>query len=116
MARMSETCGAVTGAFMVIGLKYGKTMPDNDDARETTYGLVNRFVSRFKERNSSIVCRDLLGHDLATEEGRDRVAELNLIVTHCQKFVADAAQILDDILGADSKGAGAEKAGQLFFG
>ena len=39
MARMAETCGAVTGALMVIGLKHGKARPDDNDARDRTYAL-----------------------------------------------------------------------------
>lgn len=44
MARMGETCGAVTGALMVIGLCYGKVKPEDDEAKESTYRFVNRFV------------------------------------------------------------------------
>lgn len=98
MGRMGETCGAVTGAFMVIGLKYGKRRADDDEAREKTYELVNEFADRFKSRNKSIVCRQLLGHDLSTVEGRDAVAEKNLFLTVCPKFVDDAGEILEEIL------------------
>ena len=99
MGRMGETCGAVTGAFMVIGLKHGKTKADDDEAREKTYELVNAFVRLFRERNRTILCRDLLGHDLSTEEGREAVAEQNLILTRCTALVRDAGEILEAILG-----------------
>jgi C_GCAxxG_C_C family probable redox protein len=33
MARMGETCGAVTGAFMLIGLKHGNVKPDDMEER-----------------------------------------------------------------------------------
>jgi C_GCAxxG_C_C family probable redox protein len=99
MARRGETCGAVTGAFMVIGLKYGKTKSDDDDAREKTYELVNEFVHRFQKQNGTILCRELLGHDLGTEEGREIIMEQNLIVTRCPEFVRAAGEILEDILG-----------------
>jgi len=36
MARMGETCGAVTGAFMVFGLLYGKTQAEDDAAKDKT--------------------------------------------------------------------------------
>lgn len=98
MARMGETCGALTGAFMVIGLKHGKTRADDDEAREKTYELVNDFTARFKARHNSIVCRELLGHDLGTEEGREAVAGKNLFLTLCPAFVRTAGEILEEIL------------------
>ncbi len=98
MARMGETCGAVTGAFMVIGLEHGKTKAGDDEAREKTYGIAQEFTARFKARNKSIVCRELLGHDLATEEGREAVMEKDLFRKLCPRFVSDAAEILEKIL------------------
>ena len=98
MARMGETCGAVTGAFMVIGLKYGNARVEGKQAKEKTYGLVKEFVDRFKSRNGSIVCRELLGCDISTPEGRDLAKEKNLFATLCPKFVQDAAEIIEQIL------------------
>lgn len=98
MARMGETCGAVTGAFMVIGLKHGKTKFEDKQAKEKTYSLVREFVDRFKSRNGSIVCRELLGCDISTPEGRDLAKEKNLFTTLCPKFVQDAAEIIEQIL------------------
>src|SRR5512139_1686636 len=69
MGRMGETCGAVTGAFMVIGLKHGRTRADDKAAKANTHRLVQEFVGRFKSRNATIVCRDLLGCDISTPEG-----------------------------------------------
>ena len=98
MARMGETCGAVTGAFMVIGLKYGKTKVEDEQAKERAYSLVREFVDRFKSRNGSIVCRELLGCDISTPEGSDLAKEKNLFATLCPKFVQDAAEIIEQIL------------------
>jgi C_GCAxxG_C_C family probable redox protein len=98
MASMAETCGAVTGAFMVIGLKYGKTKADDEEAKKKTYVLVREFVDRFKSRNGSIVCRELLGYDISIPEGMKAVKEKKLIATLCPQFVEDAAEILEDIL------------------
>src|SRR4030066_960128 len=61
MGRMGETCGAVTGAFMVIGLKYGRTAVQDPQSHEKTTRLVKEFVDRFKAIHGSIVCRELLG-------------------------------------------------------
>jgi C_GCAxxG_C_C family probable redox protein len=98
MARTGGTCGAVTGAFMVIGLKHGKTKADDNNAREKTYELAKEFTARFVERNKSIVCKELLGHDLSTPEGREAVKEKKLATTICPKFVQDAVEIVVDIV------------------
>ena len=98
MARMGETCGAVTGAFMVIGLKHGKAEVKDNPARERTYKLVNEFVSKFKERNGSIICRDLLGCDISSPESLKSAQDKKLFRTICPKFVRDAGELLEQIL------------------
>ena len=98
MARMAETCGAVTGAFMVIGLKHGRTRIEDQESKETTYKLVREFVRRFKARNGTVLCRELLGCDLGTAEGMRVAHANNLIHTRCPKFVKDAAELIEEML------------------
>jgi C_GCAxxG_C_C family probable redox protein len=98
MARMADTCGAVTGAFMIIGLKYGKIRADDDESKEKTYSLVKEFVKRFKARNKSIICRDLLGYDVSKPEELKYVEENKIIKEKCPKFVQDAAEIIEELL------------------
>jgi C_GCAxxG_C_C family probable redox protein len=98
MAFMAETCGAVTGALMVIGLKHGKTRPGDDYARDMTYDLTLEFVERFKAKHGTIVCRELLGCDIGTEEGKRSYDEQQYEEKLCAKFVEDAAMILEEIL------------------
>jgi C_GCAxxG_C_C family probable redox protein len=98
MARMGTTCGAVTGALMVIGLKYGKIEPEDDEAKEHTYALVQEFVARFRQRNGSILCKELLGYDISTPEGREQIEETGVSATRCPMLVRDAAEIIEQIL------------------
>ena len=98
MGRMGETCGAVTGAFMVIGLKYGRTMVQDTQAHEKTTQLVREFVDEFKSINGSIMCRELLGCDLGTQDGLKTFVDNKLRDTLCTKFVRDAAQIVEQLL------------------
>lgn len=99
MARMGETCGAVTGAFMAIGLKYGKTKSDDYQARVKTYEAARDFAERFRKNNGSILCRELLGCDIGTPEGLKTAREKDLFHTVCPKYVKDAAHILEGLLG-----------------
>ncbi len=98
MARLGLTCGAVTGALLVIGLKHGRTRPDDEAAKEKTYALALEFISRFKARHGTIVCRDLIGADLSTPEGHDEAQARGVFETLCPKFVGSAAEILEQIL------------------
>jgi C_GCAxxG_C_C family probable redox protein len=98
MARMGETCGAVTGAFVAIGLKHGRTRVEDEHAKEKTYELMHEFVRRFKERNTSILCNVLLGFDISTPEGRRLLSERSTHANVCPKYVRDAAEILQELL------------------
>ena len=98
MARMGETCGAVTGAFMVIGLKHGKVKAEDDEAKEKTYEIVREFVKRFKSLHGSIMCKDLLGYDLDIPEEREQVEEKQICETRCPEFVKNAVEILEKLL------------------
>ena len=94
MGHMGETCGAVTGAFMVIGLKHGRIRAEDEETRDKAYSLIAEFAERFKSRNGSMVCRELLGCDIGTPEGLELAREKNV----CPGFVRDAAEIIEEIL------------------
>jgi C_GCAxxG_C_C family probable redox protein len=98
MARMGLTCGAVTGAFMALSLKH--TMGDEPgmQKKDNTYAAVRKFSEKFKTRNGSLLCKDLLGCDLSTPEGSKKASETNAIKTKCPKYVKDAAEILKEML------------------
>ena len=65
IARMQETCGAVTGALMAIGLKYGKGENGTEDDKTIAYRQSQFLVNEFKKRNTTICCRQLLdGYDM----------------------------------------------------
>jgi len=95
MGRLQETCGAVTGAYLLIGLKYGKFVKDDESAKEKTYSLVREFSELFVERNKTTNCRELLGVDLITG---DKQIATERVKTICPKMVQDAAEIIEQIL------------------
>jgi C_GCAxxG_C_C family probable redox protein len=98
MGHRGDSCGAVTGAFMAIGLKHGRLRADDEETRDLAYGLVNRFVEEFQARHGSIVCRELLGFDLSTPEGERLAEERWPDLMPCRQVVRDAAEILSKIL------------------
>ena len=100
---LGSVCGAVTGSFMAIGLKFGGTEPK---AKEQTSKLVREFAERFKAQHGSVNCRDLLGCDLNTPEGRQKAREKNVHSTICTGIVRDAAKILNGLLTEQRRDSG----------
>ncbi len=96
MARMQDVCGAVTGAFMVIGAKDGMTDVSNKAPLGKTYQSVRTLANRFRELHGTILCKELLGLDLNTDEGQKELREKNLLKTVCTECVRDAARILEE--------------------
>ena len=87
--RGADVCGAVSGAILVIGLK-------NGDDKALCNLKTEEYTKTFKERNGSIICRDLLGCDISTPEGKEKAITENLFKTRCMDMVIDAAQLLAD--------------------
>ena len=94
----NATCGAVTGAYMLIGLKYGKYLANDNEAKEKTFNLVQKFTEKFKEIYGSVQCTDLLSSDLSTEQGYSFAKDHGLFKTLCPCYVEDAVKILEDIM------------------
>jgi C_GCAxxG_C_C family probable redox protein len=103
MGRKAETCGAVTGALMALGLKYGATDPEDKETKEKTYKLARQFLDRFEARHGSSRCKELLGWDISTPAGHEAAKYRRLFSTLCPKYVAAAAEILDDIFAESER-------------
>jgi C_GCAxxG_C_C family probable redox protein len=102
MAGLGDTCGAVTGALMVLGLKHGRTRPDDVEAKLATNRRVREFLRRFEARRSSVKCRDLLGCSIDTPEKLQAARNRKLFTTVCPGLVRDAAEILEALLAEDA--------------
>lgn len=98
MGRQQYTCGAVTGALMVIGLKYGKALNDPHEKKIETYLKTQEFFKRFEQLNSSINCKVLLdGLDMNNPDDHKIIMERKLFDIKCGKYVTDAVSILETI-------------------
>jgi C_GCAxxG_C_C family probable redox protein len=98
MGRLQRTCGAVTGAFMVLSINNAQKFPDPKERKEKTYEIIQAFDHRFIELNGTTQCRSLLGCDLNTEAGREYVKAKNLSVSVCERCIAHAVLIADDLM------------------
>ncbi len=97
VGRTGGTCGAVSGALLVLGLAHGRTTIEDVPARERTYALARAFRERFREAHGSEVCRELLGVDIGTPEGHAAAQQAGLYRTRCPEFVASAVRIVDGL-------------------
>ena len=97
-ARKGEMCGAVSGALMVLGLKYGHCHSDNAEEKAKAYQISEDFMNRFIQKNGTVVCRELLGYDLSEPEDMKKIKELNLFKTTCPEMVRCATEIVDEMI------------------
>ena len=61
MGRMREVCGTVSAMALVAGMMTGSTKPKDVEGKKHTYDMVQKLAGEFREKNGSIVCRELLG-------------------------------------------------------
>lgn len=97
-ARNGELCGAVSGALLVLGLKYGHCNSADTERKMRAYAIADEFTRRFREVNGSIVCRELLGYDLTNPEDMAVISEKNLFREFCPLMVKSAVKVLESIL------------------
>jgi len=95
MARTCQTCGAVTGAYIVLGLS--NDCEDEKVAKEKTYALAQNFAQKFKGKHGDVNCQQLLGCNLGVPEGQDYFRN-NRLIDKCNNFVKDAAIILEELV------------------
>ncbi len=100
VSKTGNMCGAVSGAILAIGLKYGKCVEGDDAATEKTRALVRRFIREFEEKNGSLNCTELLGYNLSIPEEYAAAAKSGIFIEKCPALVRDAAEILEKILPA----------------
>ena len=99
MGRQQHTCGAVTGALMALGLKYGKGLNDENSKKAETYAKTIEFMNEFKKRNGSINCKELLqGLNMNDPVESKIINDKGLFDTSCVKYVEDATEIVEKLI------------------
>ncbi|HPT31952.1 MAG TPA: C-GCAxxG-C-C family protein [Prolixibacteraceae bacterium] len=96
MGKQQLTCGAVTGALMVLGLKFGKALDDNDEKKQETYALTRKFCDAFKDKFGSMNCLELLQNlDMNDPADNALIHDLGLHESHCTRFVKEAVELVE---------------------
>lgn len=99
MGRLREVCGAVSGMFMVVGMKYGYTDPSDKKAKTDHYKLIQDLAKGFEEEYDSIICRDLLGLSIKNDSPVPEDRTENYYKKRpCAEIVKHAAMMLDEYI------------------
>jgi C_GCAxxG_C_C family probable redox protein len=96
--RCGDTCGAVSGAVMAIGLKCGFYAEKDFEQKRFCYTKTDEFLETFRKENGSTLCRDLLGADIRSPEDFKKPEIRELFKTLCPKMVASAVRIVEKIV------------------
>jgi len=91
----AETCGAVTGAYMVIGMKYGHSTSDPEE-KANTKSKILQFNEKFKNAHGSLICRELTGYNISLPEEALAANEEGVFQTRCPVFIKTACNILEE--------------------
>ena len=97
-ARKGEMCGAVSGALMVLGLKYGHFHAQDAEEKGRAYQIAEDFMNRFIEKKGTVVCRELLEYDISKTEGMKKIKELNLFKSICPEMIRCATELVDEMI------------------
>lgn len=85
MGGMNSTCGAVSGAIAVAGLKNSQGT-SNTKTKASTYQLSKEIVKSFEDKNGTSICRELKGIDTGK------------VIRSCPDCIRDAAEIVESLL------------------
>lgn len=90
----AKTCGAVTGAYMVIGMKHGHTT-SNSEEKAATKLKIQLFNKKFKADHGSLICKELTGFDISKPDEAKTAEDAGIFGTKCPIFIKTACNILD---------------------
>ena len=98
IARMRETCGAVCGMAMLVGMEKGQTEPNDPKQKQENYRAVQELAARFRERNGSIKCSELLGlrKDAPIQSAPDERTADYYRRRPCLRMIESAVEIFEE--------------------
>ena len=80
------TCGALSGACVLAGMKASTGNLEKPDSKAASYELSKEIVRQFKERIGSVVCKEIKGVETGTP------------LRPCNDCIKDAAAIVEKVL------------------
>ncbi|MBQ9983068.1 MAG: C_GCAxxG_C_C family protein [Lachnospiraceae bacterium] len=89
MGGMQGTCGAVTGACVLAGMKASTGNLEQPNSKMKSYQLAREITNQFQEQNGSLICKELKGVDTGK------------VLRPCQECIRDAAGLVEQVLFAE---------------
>lgn len=86
MGGMLGTCGAVSGACVLAGMKRSTGNLETPNSKAESYRLSREITQKFMEQNGSLTCKDLKG------------VETGKMLRSCPDCIRDAAAIVEQVL------------------
>ncbi len=97
--RMREVCGAVSGMVFVLNALEGTVDPSDNQAKMELYQKVQTLMKKFKEKNGTYICRELLSlPEQNSEPTPEKRTESYYKKRPCAELVGDACEILENYL------------------
>jgi C_GCAxxG_C_C family probable redox protein len=101
ISRHGEVCGALSGAVMGLGLRFGRSQVSETSQDTSPYQFGQTMVNLFASRAGHVRCRDILDLDIASDEGRKKYREQNLWESKCRELIRIATELAYDLLQAN---------------
>ena len=95
---VGETCGAVVGAMIVLGLRFGHWDTEHMEQKDILSAKRAEFLTKFQEKYSVCNCKGLLKHDIADPDEMQKILDEGLLFDFCPELVKTSIDILHDIL------------------
>jgi C_GCAxxG_C_C family probable redox protein len=111
MGRLQKTCGAVTGAFMVLSMHHCMAGHDPETKKDRTYTAIQSFHDSFLVLHGTSECGELIPYDLKIPEGRQKMSDEGIYEKVCAGCIADSITILDSLLSAGNQVSSYHKTG-----
>lgn len=86
MGNMEGTCGAVTAACILAGMKRSSGNTEKPDSKGETLSLSRKILNEFKEKNTTVVCKELKG------------IETGKVLLPCTECIREASRIAEKVL------------------
>lgn len=96
--RQGMICGCLSGAAMVIGMKYGVESKGNPEVRNMTYDRIKEFSEKFEQKFGEMNCADLIKLRLDNPEDRQTAADKNVFALKCSVIVRETAEMLKEYM------------------
>ena len=93
MGCMEGTCGAISAAAVLAGLKHSTANTEKPNSKAVTYKASKACLTAFKEQHGTVICRELKGLDTPDKKP----------IRSCPDCIRDAARIIEEILFSDSQ-------------